>query len=74
MSDFLVGIVDAGVGPLGGVDGIVEAGGGVEDGARRTSRPGCLELSPCDAVGDDPFELTDQRVDVGSDDGSCIRG
>jgi len=56
------------------VDGVVEAGGGVEEGARRTSHIVCHELAARDAGGDDSLQLPDERSDVGPDHVSGIRG
>jgi hypothetical protein len=59
-----VGGIDARVGPLGRVGGVVEAGCGVEDGPSGGVGVGRLELSTRHAVGDDPSELGDEGVDM----------
>ena len=56
------------------MSGVVVAGGGVEHGAGRGARVGGIEFAACDSVSDDPGELPDEGVDVGSDDVSGLGG
>jgi hypothetical protein len=48
------------------VDGVVEAGGGVEDRPTGGVGVGGLELSSCNTVGDDPRELPDYLPNDGT--------
>ena len=50
--------------PFGGVGGMVEPGGGVEDRLSRRRRVGPGEFAALDAVGDDRAHLAGQRLDM----------
>lgn len=59
--------VDPRIGPLGGVNGVVEAGGGVEHRTRRHHRVRDAELPPLGTVRDDQGELVGEGAHVRGD-------